>query len=140
MSLNLELLKRVDISNTSYFQGDFKFFRADNKFDYETFIFLALPFNRTDFKEGNFTLDYKGNKIEVNISKITDKDQDPIFSFINKVPSAVVFGPERTGLPPEMYTDNKGEYPYYCAIIHFPFCLAYWFDPSTPSGSDYSHH
>lgn len=135
MSLNLELLSRLKISDISCFQGDFESFKTDNKLDYETFIMLALPFNQTDFKEGNFTIIYRGTKIEVQISKITDKDQDPIFYYVDKVPSIVNFKHEKMTLPPEMYTDNKGEYPYYCAVIHFPFCLAGWFDQNNPDGT-----
>lgn len=134
MSLNLELLSRLKISDTSCIQGDFETFKTDNKLDYETFITLALPFNQTDFKEGDFTVIYKRTKVKVKISKIADKDHDPIFYYVNQVPSLVCFESGKTILPPEMYTDNKGEYPYYYAVIHFPFCLADWFDQNNPNG------
>lgn len=139
MGLNIELLNRLDISDISCFQGDFETFKTDNKLDYETFIILALPSNQTNFKEGNFTINFTINnretKIEVQISKINNKDQDPIFYYVDKVPSIVYFEHEKMTLPPEMYTDNKGEYPYYCAVIHFPFCLAGWFDQNNPNGT-----
>lgn len=139
MVFNIELLNRLDISDIRCFQGDFETFKTDNKLDYETFIILALPSNQTNFKEGNFTINFTINnrqtKIEVQISKITDKDQDPIFYYVDKVPSIVYFEHEKMTLPPEMYTDNKGEYPYYCAVIHFPFCLAGWFDQNNPDGT-----
>jgi hypothetical protein len=133
MGQNLKLLSNVDVSNTSHILGNFKLFRTDNKRDYETFIILALPSNQKDFKEGNFEVSYKGNTVKVDISKIDDKDQDPIFIVVNSLQPLVSFRPEII-LPPEIYTDNRGSYPYYRAIIHFPFCLADWFDQDTPTG------
>lgn len=132
MEQDLELLNYIDVSGTIYIDGNEELFRTDDKRDYETSIILALPFGQ-DFKEGDFKVNYEEHTIKVQISKIVNKDDDLIFNSVENLTPIVNIGPEPF-LIPEMYTDNRGRYPYYCAKIRFPYLLADWFDPTTMTG------
>ncbi len=139
MEIKQKLFRNIDIVNHNYVTSFNSTLIKENNLNYRTSIILALPSIENDFKEGNFKVDYNGNLVDVEIFKITDKAQDYILSLIynTKMPGLtdgiLSFSPELR-LPPEMYTDNRGKYPYYCARIIFPFLLADWLDPSAPSG------
>lgn len=136
MKINSNLSRNINICDIDYYLHDHissKLFDEKNRDNYVTSMFLALPPTQNYFKEGDFKVEHKGKIIDIQILKITDKLQDPILSAINNDSNVGVFGPELK-FPPEFYTDNKGNYPYYCARINFPYLLADWYDPNTTSG------
>lgn len=127
MDISDFICKWIHISHNNFLFGNEDLIK-NNQLDFKTLITLALPSDRGDFKEGNFEIAYKGKTINIQISKILGKAQDPIFSSISNDELIGRFHEDITKihLPLEMYTDNRGNYPYYCARINFPYRLAQW--------------
>lgn len=119
----------IKIHHNNFITGN-KDLISNSQLNLETLITLALPFNQGYFKEGKFEVDYKGKTINIQISKILNKTQDPIFSLISNTKNIESFheSVSEIHIPLEMYTDNRGNYPYYCAKISFPYCLEGWVD------------
>lgn len=109
--------------------------KEGDKNNYVTSVILALPFIQDDFEEGNFEVEYEGYSVDIEIFKVTDKNQDPILSSLNntKLNKGITISSDGLILPNEMCTDNRGKYPYYCVKINFPFLLEDWIDTTNNS-------
>lgn len=131
MDIAEQIFQRIQVSHQSFVFGNDEMINND-QLDFKTSITLALPSNKSSFKEGNFRISYKGKIINIQISKILNKTQDPILSSISDIKEIGIFLEDLVTLgasvclPIEMCTDNRGKYPYYCARISFPYRLTGW--------------
>lgn len=130
MEISDFIRQEIQISHNNFVLGDEDLVK-NNQVDLKTVITLALPSNQCNFKVGDFEIIDRGKTININISKILNKNQDPIFLSISHIEETIgIFheGVTKVHLPLEMYTDNIGKYPYYCAKISFPYRLTGWIE------------
>ncbi|MDQ1254587.1 MAG: RNA-directed polymerase [Euryarchaeota archaeon] len=131
MEAGVDISHWIQVSHHSFISGNDNLINND-ELDFKTSIILALPLDQSNFKEGNFKIIYNEKTINIQISKILNKAQDPILSSIRNIKEIRTFLEDiaplgsKICLPLEMCTDSRGKYPYYCARISFPYRLAGW--------------
>lgn len=122
----------IDVSWTACSSSnDIDELKKGDKSEYVTSLLFILPLHKK-IEEGNFQIKYKEETISINVSKIQDKSQNPIYSGIKPL-HYFHLGFKNVGtvsIPCYIISDNKGKYPCFCVKLIFPYRLANWLDKS----------
>jgi len=126
---------KMDMADMSFIQGNVNSILMGKSEDYDTVIDLILPYQPTDIKIGNYTIEYDGHAVNIQLQVLENADNDPIM--INGKGFEFGLGTGVPSLPFKVFTDNKGEYPCVLATLVFPFRLGSWIDPSHEKSINY---
>jgi len=124
---------KMDIAHISFMRGTAKSISSGNSEDYVTKMDMILPVAFGKIPDGVYAVEYDDDRIDVKITTINDKDQDPVFNYAKDLN----IGASGSGLdviPFEAFTDNRGIYPTILITIVFPRRIATWVDDTHETG------
>lgn len=123
----------MDMANMSFVRGSAKTISGGNSEDYVTKVDMILPVMFGKVPDGIYAVEYKDEQIDVKITTIHDRNQDPVFNY-SKDLNIGASGSGVDVIPFEAFTDNRGIYPTSLVTIVFPRRIATWVDDTHERG------
>lgn len=118
-----------DLSFLSLIDGDTKDLSGRKSEDLRSLIEMRLPDSCRALPVGEYVVDYKGNKVHLQVSTINTKADDEILHFLSRL----IMDPLDL-IPREAFTDNRGQYPAISVKMIFPGRIASWIDDTQENG------